>query len=65
MANDRLEIIRDYIKAHPQSSSTEIFEGTGRMAAYATVRRDLARLVADGDLLVTGAAIRYRPPMSC
>ncbi len=61
MANDRLEIIRDYIKAHPQSSSTEIFEGTGRMAAYATVRRDLARLVADGDLLVTGRgkASRY------
>lgn len=61
MANDRLEIIRGYVKAHPQSSSTEIFEGTGRMAAYATVRRDLVRLIADGDLLVTGRgkASRY------
>lgn len=61
MVNERLEIIRDYVKTHPQSSSTEIFEGTGHMAAYATVRRDLARLVADGDLLVTGRgkASRY------
>ncbi len=61
MVNERLEIIRDYVKTHPQSSSTEIFEGTGYMAAYATVRRDLARLVADGDLLVTGRgkASRY------
>ena len=61
MTNERLETIREYVKAHPQSSSTEIFEGTGRIAAYATVHRDLARLVADGDLLVTGRgkASRY------
>ncbi len=61
MANERLEIIRKYVKTHPQSSSTEIFEGTGRMAAYATVRRDLVRLVDDGDLIVTGRgkASRY------
>lgn len=61
MANDRLEIIRDYIKAHPQSSSREIFEGTERLAAYATVRRDLVQLVNKGDLLVTGRgkASRY------
>lgn len=61
MSNDRLEIIRDYIKAHPQSSSREIFEGTERLAAYATVRRDLVRLVDKGDLLVTGRgkASRY------
>lgn len=61
MANERLEIIRKYVKTHPQSSSTEIFEGTERMAAYATVRRDLVRLVDDGDLIVTGRgkASRY------
>lgn len=61
MANDRLEIIRDYIKAHPQSSSREIFEGTEGLAAYATVRRDLVQLVNKGDLLVTGRgkASRY------
>ena len=61
MADERATIIREYIKKHPQSSSTEIFEGTGRIAAYATVRRDLARLVAEGDLLVTGKgkASRY------
>lgn len=67
MGNARLEIIREYLKTHPQSSSTEIFEGTGRMAAYATVRRDLARLIADGDLLVTGRgkASRYTLSPAC
>ena len=54
MANDRLEIIRDYIKAHPQSSSREIFEGTERLAAYATGRLDLVQTVNKGDLPVTG-----------
>ena len=42
------------MKAHPQSSSTEIFEGIGQIAAYATVRRDLAKLVDDGVLLLVG-----------
>lgn len=45
MANESLEIIREYVKAHPQSSFTEIFEGTGQVAVYATVRRDLARYI--------------------
>lgn len=51
---NRSDIVRDYVKAHPQSSSTEIFEGTGQIAAYATVRRDLAKLVDDGVLLLVG-----------
>ena len=51
---DRSDIVRDYVKAHPQSSSTEIFEGIGQTVAYATVRRDLAKLVDDGVLLLVG-----------
>ena len=51
---NRSDIVRDYVKAHPQSSSTEIFEGIGQIAAYATVRRDLAKLVDDGVLLLVG-----------
>lgn len=51
---NRSDIVRDYVKAHPQSSSTEIFEGIGQIAAYATVRRDLAKLVDDGVLLLAG-----------
>lgn len=51
---NRSDIVRDYVKAHPQSSSTEIFGGIGQIAAYATVRRDLAKLVDDGVLLLVG-----------
>lgn len=51
---NRSDIVRDYVKAHPQSSSTEIFDGIGQIAAYATVRRDLAKLVDDGVLLLVG-----------
>lgn len=51
---NRSDIVRDYVKVHPQSSSTEIFEGIGQIAAYATVRRDLAKLVDDGVLLLVG-----------
>lgn len=51
---NRSDIVRDYVKAHPQSSSTEIFEGIGQIAAYATVRRDLAKLVDDSVLLLVG-----------
>ena len=61
MADDRLDIIRRYVTTHPQCSSTEIFEGIGQTVAYATVRRDLAKLLADDVLLVTGKgkASRY------
>lgn len=61
MTNDRMDIIRDYVKAHPRSSSTEIFEGIRPTSAYATFRRDLAKLVEDGVLTLTGKgkASRY------
>lgn len=61
MTNYRTDIIRDYVKAHPRSSSTEIFEGIRPTSAYATFRRDLAKLVEDGVLTLTGKgkASRY------
>ena len=61
---NRSDIVRDYVKAHPQSSSTEIFEGTGQIAAYATVRRDLAKLVDDGVLLLVGKGKSSRSMLS-
>lgn len=61
MTHDRSDLIAEYVRTHPASSSTEIFEGTGRIAAYATIGRDLAKLVSDGVLSVTGRgkASRY------
>ncbi|MFR9592723.1 MAG: Fic family protein [Rikenellaceae bacterium] len=43
-----------YVTEHPLSSSLEIFEGAGVEVSYATVRREIAKLVADNSLLVTG-----------
>lgn len=61
MAEDRLERIRNYVREHPQCSSSEIFEGIGQIAGYTTVRRDLTKLVEECVLLVTGKgkASRY------
>ena len=64
MADNRLDIIKRYVTAHPQCSSTEIFEGIGLVVAYATVRRDLAKLVTDGILIITGKGKRSRYTLS-
>lgn len=64
MTGDRLDIIKRYVTAHPQCSSTEIFEGIGLVVAYATVRRDLAKLVTDGILIMTGKGKRSRYSLS-
>ncbi|MFI3265256.1 MAG: Fic family protein [Rikenellaceae bacterium] len=49
-----VEKILLYVTEHPLSSSLEIFEGAGVEVSYATVRREIAKLVADNSLLVTG-----------
>lgn len=61
MVEDRLTTIQEYVKEHPHSSSTDIFEGIGQIAAYATIRRDLAKLVSNGILSISGKgkASRY------
>ncbi|MFI3319564.1 MAG: Fic family protein [Rikenellaceae bacterium] len=49
-----IEKILLYVTEHPLSSSLEIFEGAGVEVSYATVRREISKLVADNSLLVTG-----------
>lgn len=49
-----IEKILLYVTEHPLSSSLEIFEGAGIEVSYATVRREISKLVADNSLLVTG-----------
>lgn len=61
---DKREQILSFIKAHPASSSSEIFEGAGVSAAYATVRRELSKLVADSVVIVTGKAKSSRYSIS-
>lgn len=56
MAMDKREQILSFIKIHPRSSSSDIFEGAGVEAGYATIRRELSKLVADGVIVVTGKA---------
>lgn len=48
------EKILSYISAHPEVSSLEIFEGAGVDVSYATVRRELGKLVSENLLVITG-----------
>lgn len=48
------EKIIEYVSGHPLSSSLEIFENAEVVVSYATVRREIAKLVAEGVLLVAG-----------
>lgn len=61
---DKRDLILSFIKSHPESSSTEIFEGAGVEAAYATIRRELSKLIADGVIVVTGKAKSSRYALS-
>ncbi len=61
---DKRGQILSFIKSHPESSSSEIFEGAGVNVAYATVRRELVKLVADGIIIVTGKAKSSRYSIS-
>ena len=58
------EQILDFIKANPKLSSSEISERAGVKASYATVRRELAKLVADGVVVVTGKSKSSRYSIS-
>lgn len=48
------EKILSYISSLPASSSLEIFEGAGVDISYATVRRELNKLVSENLLVITG-----------
>ena len=55
------EVIIEYIRGNQGCSSTQIFDGAELNVAYATVRRELAKLLADGEIIVEGRgrASRY------
>ncbi len=61
---DKREQILSFIREHPASSSSEIFGGAGVDVAYATVRRELSKLLADGIIIVTGQAKSSRYSIS-
>lgn len=58
---EKNELIITYLQQHQGVSSTEIFEEAGLVVAYATVRRELTKLVAEGLVTVEGKgrASRY------
>lgn len=43
-----------FLEEHPKSSSKEVFEALPDIGGYATVKRELARAVAEGAVIVTG-----------
>ncbi len=64
---NKTEHILEFIKINPGLSSSEIFEQVGLDVAYVTIRRELAKLVADGFIVMTGKAksSRYSISPSC
>ncbi|GHT52612.1 hypothetical protein FACS189440_22120 [Bacteroidia bacterium] len=62
--NSRIKNIIEFIKENPGLSSKEIFEEFQSMAAYATIKRDLAKLVMDKFIVAQGQgkASRYSVP---
>jgi fido (protein-threonine AMPylation protein) len=54
MKNNRPKAIIEYVKAHPGASSSEIATSLGLDISPATLRRDLARLVAEDKLRSQG-----------
>ncbi|HEX5111533.1 MAG TPA: hypothetical protein VFV79_01710 [Saprospiraceae bacterium] len=46
--------ICQYLADHPQSSSSEIYDGIGQMKSYATVKRELNELLQQQLIIATG-----------
>ena len=61
MKTGRLNSILAYLRDNPQSSSKAIFDALPDLGGYATVKRELAKAVAEGTVVVTGLrkAARY------
>ena len=61
MKNARLDSILAYLRDNPQSSSKAIFDALPDIGGYATVKRELAKAVAEGVIVVSGQrkATRY------
>ena len=61
MKNARLDSILAYLRDNPQSSSKAIFDALPDIGGYATVKRELAKAIAEGTIVVSGQrkAVRY------
>lgn len=61
MKNGRLDSILAYLRDNPQSSSKTIFDALPDIGGYATVKRELAKAVTEGTIVVSGQrkATRY------
>ena len=51
--NDK-NLIIEYLKKNPNSSSKEIFEGIGRQKSLATVKRLLSKLILENLIVLVG-----------
>ncbi|MDL2320146.1 Fic family protein [Alistipes sp. OttesenSCG-928-B03] len=54
MANNIESSIISYLGNHPERSSKDIFDGIGTDLSYATVKRHLAKLIAENKIIVQG-----------
>jgi Fic family protein len=63
MRSPKLAIVLEYIQANPSSSSKAIHDGVDLDIGYATVKRLLSQLVAEGQVSITGQGrgTRYVP----
>ena len=59
---DREQLIIDYIKKYGNSSSKEIFDGTGIQISYATLKRELVKLISENFIVTQGRGrgVRYQ-----
>lgn len=62
MKTGRLNSILAYLRDNPQSSSKAIFDALPDLGGYATVKRELAKAVAEGTVVVTGRGKRPAIP---
>lgn len=58
------DLILNYLREHPYSSSKEIFEGIGSVFGYATVKRNLSRLLNENLILQEGKSKSTRYALS-
>ena len=58
------ELILNYLKNHTNSSSKEIFEGLNSIVSYATVKRNLSKLLSENHIIQQGNAKNSRYALS-
>lgn len=58
------KLILDYLKNKPNSSSKEIFEGLNSLVSYATVKRNLSKLLNENHIIKYGNAKNSRYALS-